>query len=379
MKKLRIGIIGTRGIPNHYGGFEQFAEHLSAGLIQRGHDVSVYNSSLHPYKEKEWNGVQIIHCRDWENKIGTAGQFIYDWNCINDARKRDFDVLLHLGYTSDSVWHWRWPKEAVNVVNMDGMEWQRSKYNRATRRFLRWAESLAAKNAHSLIADSPAIRDHLIVRYNKLPEYIPYGADIFTQPDPTVIESYGLLPQQYFLLIARMEPENNIEMIIQGHLASKSIYPLFVIGNITNSFGRYITSKYNDAAIKYSDAIYDKNQLDNLRYYSALYFHGHTVGGTNPSLIEAMACGCHIAAHNNRFNKAVLHDNAGYFSTVGDVKTIITSPEPASVVDQWKNLNLEKVSTVYNQERIVDSYEKMMLKACGVKDIIIKPAVARAV
>ncbi len=113
---------------------------------------------------------------------------------------------------------------------------------------------------------------------------------------------------QYFLLIARMEPENNIEMIIEGHLASGNFHPLFVIGNITNKFGKYITSKYNDPKIKFADAIYDKNELDNLRYYSAMYFHGHSVGGTNPSLIEAMACGCYIAAHDNRFNKAVLHD-----------------------------------------------------------------------
>jgi len=379
MKKLKIGILGTRGIPNHYGGFEQFAEHLSVGLLQKGHDVAVYNSSLHPFRAKEWNGVQIIHCRDWENEIGTAGQFIYDLNCINDARKRDFDVLLHLGYTSDSVWHRRWPKKAVNIVNMDGLEWQRSKYNRPTRRFLRWAESLAAKNAHSLIADSPAIRDHLIFHYNKVPVYIPYGAEFFTWPDPAVIEKYGLSPRHYFLLIARMEQENNIEMIIQGHLASNSGCPLFVIGNITNNFGKYITSKYNDPKIKYSDAIYDKNELDNLRYYSTMYFHGHTVGGTNPSLIEAMACGCYIAAHANRFNKAVLNGEAGYFSSPEDIRSIINNPETVSTVEQWKKFNIDKIKTIYNQQKIVDSYEKVMLNACGTKDIILQPAVAKAV
>jgi glycosyltransferase involved in cell wall biosynthesis len=379
MKKLKIGILGTRGIPNHYGGFEQFAEHLSLGLRQKGHEVSVYNSSLHPYKEKEWNGVQLIHCKDLENKIGTAGQFIYDWNCINDARKRNFDVLLHLGYTSDSVWHWRWPKKAANIVNMDGLEWQRSKYNKPTQRFLKWAESLAAKNAHSLIADSPAIRDHLIVQYNKIPVYIPYGAEIFTQPDPEVIEKYGILPRNYFLLIARMEPENNIEMIIQGYLASVSRYPLFVIGNITNKFGKYITSKYNDPRVKYSDAIYDRHELDNLRYYSALYFHGHTVGGTNPSLIEAMACGSYIAAHDNRFNKAVLNTEANYFSTPGDIQSIISKPEAISTLEQWKKSNIEKIRITYNQEKIVDSYEKMMLSACGEHQPAMRWPVAKAV
>jgi glycosyltransferase involved in cell wall biosynthesis len=379
MKRLKIGILGTRGIPNHYGGFEQFAEQLSAGLAQRGHTVSVYNSSLHPFQEKEWNGVQIIHCRDMENKLGTTGQFIYDWHCINDSRKRDFDILLHLGYTSDSIWHWRWPKKAINIVNMDGLEWQRSKYNKPTRRFLKWAESLAANNAHSLIADSPAIRDHLAARYNRLPVYIPYGAEILRHADPTVLEKYGLLPQRYFLMIARMEPENNIEMIIEGHLLSGSIYPLFVIGNITNKFGRHITSKYNDPKIKYSDAIYNKHELDNLRYYSTLYFHGHSVGGTNPSLIEAMACRCYIAAHDNRFNKAVLNGDAGYFSTAGDISGIIRHPQPAATLDQWKSANIEKVAEIYNQEKIVDSYEKMMLNACGAEQTVVRLPVAEAV
>lgn len=124
---MKIGIPGSRGIPNNYGGYEQFAVSLSTGLVQRGHDVTVYNSDQHPYKEKEWNGVTIVHCKNWEHKMGTAGQFLYDRNCIHDARKRNFDILLHLGYTSDSVWYRHWPKNMVNIVNMDDLEWKRSK------------------------------------------------------------------------------------------------------------------------------------------------------------------------------------------------------------------------------------------------------------
>jgi hypothetical protein len=171
---MKIGILGTRGIPNAYGGFEQFAGQLSIGLLQRGHEVFVYNSSLHPYKESEWNGVKIIHCRDWENKIGTAGQFIYDLNCIRDSRKRNFDVLLHLGYTSDSVWHALWPKKAINIINMDGLEWKRSKYNKPTQHFLKWAEKLAAKHAHTMIADSPDMQQYLFNTYGRRPLYITY-------------------------------------------------------------------------------------------------------------------------------------------------------------------------------------------------------------
>jgi len=376
---MKIGILGTRGIPNAYGGFEQFAEQLSVGLHERGHEVYVYNSSLHPYKQKEWKNVRIIHCRDLENRMGTAGQFIYDLNCIRDAQKRNFDILLHLGYTSDSLWHRLWPGKAINIVNMDGLEWKRSKYNRFTQRFLKWAESLAARNADTMIADSPDMQQYLLNTYGKRPIYIPYGADIFSKPDVSILKKYDLQPHQYFLVISRMEPENNIEMVIKGHLASQHPYPLFIIGNIMNKFGRHITSTYKNQAIKFSDAIYDQSELDNLRYYCSLYFHGHSVGGTNPSLLEAMACGCRIAAHDNRFNRAVLQTETDYFPNENAVKNIINTPVNLSTINQWKKINIEKIGIIYNREKIIDDYESLMASLCGQPKLIIQPPVAKAV
>src|SRR5689334_4059993 len=133
---MKIAIIGTRGIPNRYGGFEQITEFLSEGLVKQNHSVYVYNSHTHPYQEKTWKGVHIIHCYDPEHRLGTAGQFIYDLNCILDARKRDFDILLFLGYTSSSVWQIFFPRKSIIVSNMDGLEWKRSKYSRPVQRFL---------------------------------------------------------------------------------------------------------------------------------------------------------------------------------------------------------------------------------------------------
>ena len=379
MQKLRIGILGTRGIPNHYGGFEQFAEYLSVGLVQRGHEVYVYNSSHHPYKEKEWNGVQIIHCGDPEQKIGTIGQFIYDLNCINDARKRDLDILLHLGYTSDSIWHWRWPKKTVNMVNIDGMEWMRSKFNKPTRRFLKFAESLAAKNAQVLIADSPQMQHHFLITYGKKPVYIPYGAEVFTSPDDSIPLTYKLTPHEYFLLVARMEPENNIEMILRGYIASAQNFPLLVIGNVTNKFGKYLNAQFRNRGIQFAGSVYNQDILNNLRYYSAWYFHGHSVGGTNPSLLEAMACRCNIAAHNNVFNKSVLQNGADYFSTANELATIINSPTDNTATDKRKQLNIQKIRNIYSMEKNIDDYESLMLQSCGKKNLILTSSAAAAV
>lgn len=130
MQSLNIAIIGSRGIPNYYGGFEQMAQYLAVGLLQKGHQVTVYNSHTHPFQGGEWHGVRIIHCYDAENSIGTAGQFVYDFNCIMNARKKKYDVILFLGYTSSSVWGPLFPKNAVIISNMDGMEWKRDKYSK---------------------------------------------------------------------------------------------------------------------------------------------------------------------------------------------------------------------------------------------------------
>src|SRR5690606_39008995 len=133
-------IVGTRGIPNFHGGFEQFAEFFSIYMVNQGHEVFVYNSHTHPFQESVFNGVNIIHKKDPENRIGTAGQFLYDLNCILDARKKNYDIILQLGYTSSSVWGRILPKEAIIVTNMDGLEWKRSKYNKYVRKFLKTAE-----------------------------------------------------------------------------------------------------------------------------------------------------------------------------------------------------------------------------------------------
>jgi glycosyltransferase involved in cell wall biosynthesis len=247
---------------------------------------------------------------------------------------------------------------------MDGLEWKRTKYNWLTKRFLKWAESLAAKNADVLVADSPAIQKHILERFNKISTFIPYGASIFTNPGAGVLNKYHLKPEEYFMLMARMEPENNIEMILKGWLASKQIYPLILIGDISNRYGKHLSSRYRNPKIIFAGSVYEIELLNNLRYYSYIYFHGHSVGGTNPSLLEAMACGCTIAAHDNVFNKAVLQNDADYFSTASDVAAFMNMSPDNSIREQRRTKNLERIKSVYNPEKIMDEYEQLLLRVC---------------
>lgn len=355
--KLKIAIIGTRGIPNQYGGFEQFAEYLSVGLVERGHSVYVYNSHTHPFQQNMWNGVHILHCYDPEPKLGTAGQFIYDLNCIKDAREKKFDVLLFLGYTSSSVWGRWYPENSVIISNMDGLEWKRTKYSKPVQSFLRFAERLAIKHSHYLIADSIGIEFYLKEKYGVAAKYIAYGATPFKNPDMDIPAYYTLKAFSYSMLMARMEPENNIEMILDGFSSSVCDHNFIVIGNTSNKFGSYIKQKFaKETRIKFLGAIYNQNHINNLRYFSNLYFHGHSVGGTNPSLLEAMASNALIAAHNNIFNKSILEENAFYFSDVNEVRKLVEGTCKKNHQNALK-INLEKIVNNFSWEKIINEYE----------------------
>ena len=361
---MKVAIIGTRGIPNHYGGFEQCAEYLAAAFVKRGFEVIVYNSHNHPYQGNEWNGVQIVHCFDAEYKFGTAGQFIYDLNCILDLRKRKCDVILQLGYTSSSVWGWLLPrKKSVVTANMDGLEWKRTKYSPSIRRFLQYAEKLGVKYSDYLIADSIGIQEYLKNRYQKESTYISYGATVFTDNDPAILADYSITAYNYDMLIARLEPENSIEIILNGVALSTSGRPFLVIGKHETSYGQYLKDKFSkNTHIRFIGTIYDINKLNNLRYYSNLYFHGHTVGGTNPSLLEAMASHSLICANNNPFNKYILGNDAFYFETAAEVSQYLDSiNNKTQYHQQLIDNNITKIHYQYNWDVIIDQYAKHLL------------------
>ncbi len=360
---MKIGIIGTRGIPNNYGGFEQFAEYLSLGLVKEGFDVWVYNSHNHSYQESEWKGVNIIHQFDPEHKVGTFGQFIYDLNCIRDSRKRNFDIILQLGYTSSSIWNFLLPAKSILVTNMDGLEWKRTKYNNATKSFLKYAEKLAYKKSDYLIADSLGIKKYLYQTYKVDSEYIPYGANSFTNPEEKYLKAYHLMPFEYDMILARLEPENNIETILDGHVLSGINRKICVVANNHTKYGNYLKEKYkNNTAICFLGPIYDINILNNLRYYSNLYFHGHSVGGTNPSLLEAMASQALIVAHLNDFNSSILNKDAYYFTNPQEISTLLTSVSKTDVETQKIKANLTKIDSVFSWPKIIQTYKDFFLK-----------------
>lgn len=369
---MKIAFISTRGIPNNYGGFEQFAEYISVGLAERGHEVVVYSPHFHPFKENNYKGVRIKHIYSPETWMGSSvGSFFYDFASLKDAlKKEDFDIIYEAGYTS-IVPAYLWfnvknIKYPIFTTNMDGLEYKRTKFNKWVQKFVFWEERMTVKHSHYLIADNMGIHDYYKEKYGKESKFLAYGADIHDNYNKNFLKEFGLEVNNYYLLIARLEPENNIEMAIEGYLASKEKgnRPLIIVGKTNTPHGKELVAKYgNEKSIRFVGGIYDFDKLNSIRHFSFAYFHGHSVGGTNPSLLEAMASDCFILANDNIFNKAVLGENALYYSNHTTVTDLLNNID--KLAQAHKNIfiqnNLEVIRNEYSWEKLVDEHEKYFL------------------
>lgn len=362
---MKIAILGTKGIPNNYGGYEQFAEYISGRLVERGHEVTVYNPSFHAFKEKKFNGVTIIRKFSPEKLIGGSANFIYDFLCLKDALKRDFDIIYEAGYHSVAYSYKllgvRKIKHPVILTNMDGLEYNRSKWNNFTQNLIRKLEKIAIAESPYMISDNLGIQEYYKKNFSRDSYFISYGADPVEHFDDSVLKSYSLEKFSYLMLVARLEPENNIEIVLKGYVSSGSALPFIVVGNNKTAYGKYLEQTYGSERIRFVGGIYNKSSLDSIRHFATGYFHGHSVGGTNPSLLEAMACKCFILAHDNPFNRMVLFDSALYFKNDSEVSSQIKNIESlrALHVEKFRQENDERIRKEYNWDRIVTQHEQL--------------------
>ena len=362
---MKIAILGTKGIPNNYGGFEQFAEYISGKLVERGHAVTVYNPSFHPFEGADFNGVTIVRKYNPEGLMGSVANFIYDYLCLKNALTRDFDIIYEAGYHSVAISYRllniRKRKRPIVITNMDGLEHKRSKWTFLTRALIKKLEKIAVKESPFMISDNLGIKEYYLSNFGAESFFIPYGADPIEVFDDEYLRTYTVKKWDYFILVARLEPENNIEAILDGQVLASAKKPFIVVGNHKTSHGKYLRKKYEGALIQFVGGIYNKRELDSLRHFSLAYFHGHSVGGTNPSLLEAMACESFIVAHDNAFNKSVLLESAHYFKSKMEVKEIIEKIPflRETHFASFKIENLKRIKTQYNWDNIVDQHESL--------------------
>jgi glycosyltransferase involved in cell wall biosynthesis len=311
-----LRILGTRGVPAAHGGFETFAEKLSLHLVSQGWRVVVYcqEDGDGPLVEDTWQGVERVRIPVRDN--GAAASMWFDWRATVHAAGHD-DLCLTLGYNTAAFCALLRLKGIPNLINMDGIEWTRAKWGKAAKAWFWLNERAGCWLGNHLVADHPQIAAHLRTRVaaGKITT-IPYGAEAVSGADDTLLNPLGLRPGTFLTMIARAEPENSILQAVQGFSRKPRGHRLVVLGHYDAGVAYHQAVKAAAGPeVMFIGATYDKPLVQALRFHSVAYVHGHQVGGTNPSLIEALGAGNAVIAHDNRFNRWVSDDGALYFDS----------------------------------------------------------------
>ncbi|WP_207063957.1 DUF1972 domain-containing protein [Motiliproteus sp. SC1-56] len=365
MINKHLVLLGIRGLPAQHGGFETFAEYLCLFLVNRGWKVTVYcqEQGVGATYETEWNGIKRIHI--YVNDSGPLGTVFFDWQSVVHSLSNS-GVFLTLGYNTAMFNIILRAKNKKNIINMDGIEWKRRKWGTAAKVWFWLNERFGCWFGNHLVADHPRIEDHLATRVSRQKiTMIPYGAREITQASPAVIEDLRLEANRYAVLIARAEPENSILEAVKAFACKQRNAKLVVLGNYdpnNNSYHRAVMDAASDEVI-FPGAIYDADKVSALRLYARAYVHGHQVGGTNPSLVEALGAGNAVLAHDNPFNRWVAKDGAAYFDCIDTASALF---DRLFVDDEWVDSLRQKSRTNFQQNfqwsNILDQYESLLFK-----------------
>lgn len=361
----KIAILGTRGIPARYGGFETFAEELATRLVKKGYEVTVFCELEEGPQPESYCGISLRYAAS--PSFGPLTTVYFDLLSLWMARK-GFDIVYLLGYGAapfcfiPRIWGSRvW-------LNVDGIEWARAKWGPMAKAYFKLMELFSMWSPNRVIADAEGIKTHLKSRHRRLPpcSVVPYGAPLIeVVPEVEMLNEWGIASKRYYLIVSRIEPENHVREIVEGYKSSQSPFPLVVVGNhkVGTPYADNLL-RLADKKVKFIGGVYDKEKLQTLRYHSLAYLHGHSVGGTNPSLLEALGCGNLIIAHDNVFNREVAGDIGFYFKSEKDISGIIERIEllPETVVSDLADKAKARIIEKYNWDNIANIYIQLIKK-----------------
>jgi glycosyltransferase involved in cell wall biosynthesis len=352
---MKIAMVGTRGVPARYGGFETAIEEIGQRLAKRGHDVVVYCRGENI--PREHLGMRLVTLPAIRSKA--AETLSHTAISVAHLARNPVDVTL-LFNAANAIFL---PAiRSPTAVHVDGLEWQRAKWGRIGRRYYLASERLAVRWADALIADARGIEDYYRKVYGRDTRFIPYGAPILPPSGEGRLAELDLRGGAYHLVVARFEPENHVDVIIRGYVASKAQLPLVVVGSApyAGEYIRELEKVAQDPRVRLIGAVWDQALLDDLYRNCASYLHGHSVGGTNPSLLRAMGAGAPVICWDVPFSREVADISGCYFKTPQDVASCIEAVEADHAVARRRGeQGRTRASVAYRWEDVADAYEKL--------------------
>ena len=305
-KKLKIAIIGSRGYPYVYSGYETLVKELSERLVKSGHNVRVYcYSSLFKKKPKNINGIELVYTPSIESKI--FSQLFNSFFSFIHVFFSKIDVVLVVNSANGPFGLLTKLFRIPTVINVDGLEWLRPKWKGLGSIYFRWASKMATLFYDQIINDSDEMRKIYLNLFKRDSKVIAYGANITRSKSPYLINKWNIKQREYYLVVGRLIPDNNADLIINGFIKSNSKKKLVVVGDVPykDSYALNL-KKIKDERIVFTGYVNDQNILSELYHNCYVYVHGHEFGGTNPTMIKAMACGSAILALDTVFNQEML-------------------------------------------------------------------------
>lgn len=369
---MKIAIIGSRGIPANYGGFETFAEELSLSLKNKYNDLDLtvvcdHETRIINNAQDKFKNIKLIYSK--YSKSDNPLRFYYESLML--SRNSDFTIACGNGIGLFAPLNKLFNSKLL--INSDGIEWKRTKWPLIKRIFVKFLEWMALIFGDAVVCDSKGIFDYFHKRYKwkKKLYIIEYGAHINkylaqnnSQID-NVLKNHNISKYNYHLVICRLEPENNVDMIIKGFNNSITTKPLIIIGNMLST--KYVDYLKNIASnnVLFLGGIYDKNELLILRSRTFTYIHGHSIGGTNPSLLEAMGSKNLCICHDNVFNRETTRNSGLYFKNEQELKDIFEYVEDVKNIKNINKIKYEVYKLIleyYNWENISEKYYHILLK-----------------
>lgn len=354
---MRIAFIGSRGIPALYGGFETATEEIGARLAEGGHEVTVYcrrgngDANESTYRGMHKRYVPCLKKKSLETLSHTTMALVH-------AVFQRYDVLIIMNPANGPLCLIPRLTATPFALHVDGLDWERSRWPWFGRRFIRFGAWCSTKLAPALIADSQGIADYYKTTWGRDTVYASYGAAMEVCSDEACLDPFGLTSRGYFLVVARLEPENHSDAIIRAYEASASETPLVIVGD-TNYESDYIRRLKETASDKvhFLGGVYDAPVLQSLLHHSRLYVHGHSVGGTNPILLQAMACSCAIAYLDVSFNAEVMGALGDAFALEdSSLVDLFNAPE---TLEDCRQAVRERVEAEYTWGKATAAYEQL--------------------